>query len=546
MASPLDHNPKYLNSWSKDPRDRVFGAIPNAFSSKFPGFPVCHPVYDDQLMHSALKHSIYSAIANNTEAATFMFLPCWGGLMSTNLYCKLLNAYPPICCTLGAISSSNLDFATPSFWIGKEILLPCHNWNMQIIAVWSTAARLRLNNHNPTWVRDLACDNSKANWKHRNISNDPALNACHPRTKTGFKKLKKLPLDYQYIHTLNHSHELFFPTESSLHLAKKVPDWKEWAHTDGSCQIHQGQQVTGAGTYPPATSTPSFVVPNGMGVINTINRAELAAITAAILHGHSHIATDSLSSFHQIRKHLLYPELHSHLVHGDVLKILMQIIRNSPNPVHLFKVKSHAGIAGNECADAVAKYQATQVDTNLADTGMPCAGINGNPSHNITWLAYKEDIPSVSTSSRPSNLPTPKLTCFSNLYDALKIQMHCKHKLGHANPTTGYYSYYKGLLPLAHKNISNAFWTTFKLPFKMKKNIFHYRTGTLFNQKHAVRFKTSTSLLCPLCHHSDSALHILSGCQHQIIPGMITERHNIACRLIMKAIEAGALGGCFV
>ncbi len=92
----------------------------------------------------------------------------------------------------------------------------------------------------------------------------------------------------------------------------------------------------------------------------------------------------------------------------------------------------------------------------------------------------------------------------------------------------------------------------FNLSFKIKENIlkcgnFHYRTGTIFNQKHAVRFKTSNSLQCPLCHHSDSALHILSACQHQVIPGMITERHNIACRLIMKAtsysIEAGSLGG---
>ncbi len=106
----------------------------------------------------------------------------------------------------------------------------------------------------------------------------------------------------------------------------------------------------------PATSTPSFVEPNGMGITNTINRAELAAITAAILHDHSHIATDSLSSLHQIRKHLLYPELHRHHEQGDILKILMHIIRISPNPVHLFKVKSHAGIAGNECADAVAKF----------------------------------------------------------------------------------------------------------------------------------------------------------------------------------------------
>jgi len=84
----------------------------------------------------------------------------------------------------------------------------------------------------------------------------------------------------------------------------------------------------------------------------------------------------------------------------------MQIIRNSPKPVHLFEVKSHAGIASNECADAVTKYQATQFDANIADTGMPCAGIKGNPFHNLTWLAYDRDIPSDSISSRPSNLPT--------------------------------------------------------------------------------------------------------------------------------------------
>jgi len=78
----------------------------------------------------------------------------------------------------------------------------------------------------------------------------------------------------------------------------------------------------------------------------------------------------------------------------------MQIIHSSPNPVHLHKVKSHAGIAGTECADAVAKYQATQVDANLADTGILCAGIDGNPFHNITWLAYERYIPSNATSSR--------------------------------------------------------------------------------------------------------------------------------------------------
>jgi len=33
---------------------------------------------------------------------------------------------------------------------------------------------------------------------------------------------------------------------------------------------------------------------------------------------------------------------------------------------------------------------------------------------------------------------------------------------------------------------------------------------------------------------------------YQTISGMNTERRNIASRLIMKAIKAGSLGGCFV
>jgi len=43
---------------------------------------------------------------------------------------------------------------------------------------------------------------------------------------------------------------------------------------------------------------------------------------------------------------------------------------DSPDPVHLFKVKSH--IAGNECAD---RYQEKQHDVIHAGKGMPSPGI---------------------------------------------------------------------------------------------------------------------------------------------------------------------------
>ena len=54
-----------------------------------------------------------------------------------------------------------------------------------------------------------------------------------------------------------------------------------------------------------------YVNPRGVGTINTISRAELAAIAAVIIHGCSHIATDSLTSMHQIKKQLLHPNLQS-------------------------------------------------------------------------------------------------------------------------------------------------------------------------------------------------------------------------------------------
>ena len=93
----------------------------------------------------------------------------------------------------------------------------------------------------------------------------------------------------------------------------------------------------------------------------------------------------------------------------------------------------------------------------------------------------------------------------------------------------------------------NAYLTSSDVPFKTRCIIMKYRTGTLYNQKHVVLFKLPTSQTSPLCPQVDSALHILSGCQHTQIRNTITKRHNLACRMIFKAIsKAGSLGSCVV
>ena len=88
-----------------------------------------------------------------------------------------------------------------------------------------------------------------------------------------------------------------------------------------------------------------YVNPKGMGTTNTISRAELAAIAAAVIHVYSHIATDSLTPLHQINKRLSHPILHRHHIQGDVLQsIIAKAIHQSPSPIHFHKVESHAGI----------------------------------------------------------------------------------------------------------------------------------------------------------------------------------------------------------
>eukprot|EP00983_Pelagomonas_calceolata_P039665 1137276-Pelagomonas_calceolata.AAC.1 len=188
-------------------------------------------------------------------------------------------------------------------------------------------------------------------------------------------------------------------------------------------------------------------------------------------------------------------------------------------------------MAGNECADQVAKYQASLRDDDLTDTNIPSAGPDGIPFYNIAWLAWEEARPSTPVCSSPiPNLILPRPE------GCLESYMHAKHRLGYADRKTGHYTSYQSLLPHASEDIGNAFWNILCISTCMKRTIFQYRIGSLYNQKHAVCFKRSTSLVCPLsgCYHMDSALHILSGFQSPVIHNMVTERHNIASRMILE------------
>ena len=219
------------------------------------------------------------------------------------------------------------------FWNNIPIPLSSHTWELQIIAIWNTKGRVCLNAHDKDWLKELAKENPEAKWKIQNIHNHPYQTALGSGQHSGLNKFNKLPNDHPQASEGPDKTSALISTDqphnwnideapqnsSSQNLARKVKDWRDRTYTNGSLQKNEVGQDTESGIYHPHLNVSHYVNPKGMGIANTISRAGLAAIAAAVIHGYSHIATDSLTSLHQLKKQLSHPNLHRHQIQGDVL-----------------------------------------------------------------------------------------------------------------------------------------------------------------------------------------------------------------------------------
>jgi hypothetical protein len=165
--------------------------------------------------------------------------------------------------------------------------------------------------------------------KHSGLNKFNKLPNDHPQASEGPDKTSALiSTDQPHNCDINEAPQ----NSSSQNLTRKVKDWRDWTYTDGSLQKNEVGQDTGSGVYHPRLNVSHFVNPKGMGITNTISRAELAAIAAAVIHGYAHTATDSLTSLHQIKKQLSHPNLHRHHIQGDVLQSIAKAIRHHHRP----------------------------------------------------------------------------------------------------------------------------------------------------------------------------------------------------------------------
>ena len=116
--------------------------------------------------------------------------------------------------------------------------------------------------------------------------------------------------------------------------------------------------------------------------------------------------------------------MHEHR-HRDLLASIVSLIERSPTPVHIYKVKAHIGVVGNERADELAtSVAAGKAEGELRD-------LQSNDRAQQCWLYLPGRLQTDGTVSRPQPLPDMDKT--------LKQHCHSRYKLGNADTGTIYY-----------------------------------------------------------------------------------------------------------
>ncbi|KAJ9532364.1 hypothetical protein QJQ45_010440 [Haematococcus lacustris] len=508
-ANPLTVRAETTTYWSPDINDTAYGAHHNCLLVRHTGLSTWNVPAEDALALKCIKHAIHSATMEEATA-TILLIPGKKGI-SYPKHIAMLKSYPEYCQHLATIPLDKSKAATKS----------CKHATLLTYIVWNKAGQQLVTKGNPQgWLANTATALHPRPERHPK-HNQPSKHVQPTQLPSGHYKHTHLPADRElpatgHMRQPNQIAPPFCTTSSMV-----IPNWRTVTYTDGSCM--QGtdrapSRKVGAGVYTPVNDERlTIALPDH----STINRAELAAIHAAIKSGATHIATDSLCSIYQIRRALANPmSLRTH-PHRDILADIATLIMNSRDTIHLRKVRAHSGIIGNEAADTLAKHAAMYPEQ--AHTQAPHEN-----TEQQTWLS--------ATTETGTTIPLP------DCRHSVRTHMRAKHKLGLANQDSIYYQMSQDIARVAAKGSCERVMLDPGIPTAAQRTALLYRTGGLYNQKLAMRWGKTADDRCPLCGEADSATHLLSGCTRTA--ALVQERHNGAGRLITKAISKGSQGGC--
>jgi ribonuclease HI len=571
FVSPLNAHPAYAECWSEQQRDKLFGFRHDAFTSQWTGSSIAAPPSHPAQVVKALRHAIMSAAtaADGGQAVlTTMFIPAWTEteksehhalIMSNPHMCRQIMVIPAQQCRVLAPAAKQLNCSEhlikapfPAMLVvevGNEPGFALHSVHRSpaVKQAYLQEMHAAFNSLLPKSARRISADDMRkyeaAVPQLTNRDDMTPISSSFRRLPADSASTRHHPAAWYAMHAVS-QHQLPQRYSSAPQL---LHDWQKFAYTDGSAinpdTEHatrlQGAPLIGSGLYAharAATNAPADArseltcrlqpAPAAQSFDNTINRAELVPIREALERGYTRIATDSLASMYQIQTMAHRPqEMHEHR-HRDLLADIVSLIEKSPTPVHIYKVKSHIGIVGNERADELAtSVAAGKTEGELRD-------MQSNNRAQQCWLYLPGRLQPNGTVSRPQPVP--------DMDQTLKRHCHSQYKLGSADTSTIYFSAARAIAPQVDQKASNRFMTMKTVTAREATNALKLRTGNLYSNKLARRYGHSLNSKCPLCKQEDGGSHIASGCPK--LHKAYTERHHAAGTMILKAVRAGSRG----
>ncbi len=613
FSSPLDACWGYSNYWTSERRDQVFGASHDAYSVAWTGASTAFPNMNTAAATKATEWAIKSAASTDLPTLTVLILPSFFRDMHDLKYLQTAMQHHKYCHLLGTIPRNAMHLITPAHLPYTPLKQP--KWQYHILAVGNVEGfRKHMPLQDSFWCSEfeyhvgrsyetIGPERKYIDWERDYDERDregPSLIGTNSWELSLSNKFKKMLKDYHrpgrtppvpnWRHTLPEEQQSQGPcglerpdtrdcsiqleTKRVLTMMKEAQpnppaplyDWKTFAYTDGSVLQDKGDKTPAPGIgaavhIPAAVDNPNLTVyidcayrndPTIQSCVNTINRAELAAIQVALNPTHSqhimlqskdrtiNIATDSLSSIYQIHRMLTRPQDMTEHRHSSLLQQIVDLIAGAQATVHLWKVKSHSGIIGNDRADkaavAVAKGEisANQLYSNPTASNMRA---------NCCWpyLHEEEHHTDETTGETVSKV---RYTPLATIDKELRAHMHPLFKLGRANVDTVYYQAWDEMsIQIEHK-YSHLFLTTPMSDIWLTRKIMQYRYGLLPTYKYLNRIKKAPHNICPLCGQPDGGHHAVSACS--ALSKSVTLRHNDAGTAIVAAVASGTKGGLLI
>ena len=334
----------------------------------------------------------------------------------------------------------------------------------------------------------------------------------------------------------------------------------EAIYTDGACVTQdEGPNLLGAAVYVASSHVTITVAPHGHRETNTITRAELAGLHAALAHVQYlptpvAIFCDSLAALYETQRVVHMPHTlltHKHYPMLSSIRSLVLTRARLSLPTHIQKVKSHIGIYGNEQADAGASYalhHPDSCDVSLADV---------DAAHFSTLLAWPCH-PPPAPDGAPAGLPTPD-TCYflGDLHDALSryLLTEASHLYDGPGENRTLYAAQQAVTADAVPDISNHMWHSSACHWPLIRTVLKLRYQQVWTASRALTFQRPYVTLlghintgrCPICplsspHARDTVGHILGGCMHPRLRALYIARHNRALLLVHAAFLSGSQG----